>query len=90
MENPRRALSGHFERFPQPTTTSWKTSDVFLSPLENRALTSDARARFPTDPQSRLRRGSFFPILALTSYRGTPREERSGAPLPAQKEAAGA
>ncbi len=68
LEGPYRAPS---PRFPQPTTTSWKTLRVFLSPLEKRALPSNDRARFPTAPQPRRRRGSFLSNLGLTPYRGT-------------------
>jgi hypothetical protein len=46
-EGPCRAPS---PRFPQPTTTSWKTADVFLSPLENSAHPSDGWPDFPTAP----------------------------------------
>jgi hypothetical protein len=57
-------------RFPQPSTTPWKTSDVFLSPLGNQAL----RPWFPTAPPPLRRRFTKWlssPDPGLTAYRGT-------------------
>jgi hypothetical protein len=56
-------------RFPQPSTTPWKTSDVFLSPLGNQAL----RPWFPTAPPPLRRRFTKWlssPDPGLTAYRG--------------------
>ena len=49
MENaPKSPCRAPSPRLPQPTTTSWKTSDVFLSPLETSTHPSDGWPDVPT------------------------------------------